>query len=83
MPGRKKKSSSKGKADRIQREILDESRLTLDDFAKAAGRKRVTIEKYRELKARMPRDVRERIARFLEDHASRLQDFAKELRQKD
>lgn len=71
----------KQRGDEIQRKALDVPRsLELEDFAKVAKRKKVTMEKYRELKIRMPREVRERIAGFLEEHAENLKGIATDLR---
>jgi hypothetical protein len=64
----------------LQRRAIDEPRVTLDDLADATGRRRVTMEKYRELKLTMPDSVRLKLAAFLDRHAQRLRALAEELK---
>ncbi len=64
----------------LQRRAIDDPRITLEDLAKAVGRTRGALEKYREEKRAMPESVKKRLAAFLDKHAHRLSEIAKELR---
>jgi transcriptional regulator with XRE-family HTH domain len=68
----------------LQQRAIDETRLTLDDLADAAGVSRGSIARYRLLgrnRVRMPEYVAKRLADFLRQHASHLEEIADELDQ--
>jgi hypothetical protein len=67
----------------VPRRALDAPRLTLDDLAEAVGITRGAAEPYRELRRRMPRRIRLRLAAYLEAHAAKMHDLAEELRSED
>jgi len=63
----------------IIRRALDESRLTLEDFAAEVGLSREAIAKYRAGQRTMPPEVRLKISTFLYYHARRLERLAEDL----
>jgi transcriptional regulator with XRE-family HTH domain len=68
----------------LQRLALDAPRLSLDDLAEAAGVSRGSIARYRlqgKNRVRMPEYVAKRLATFLRQHASQLEEIADELDQ--
>lgn len=68
------------KKEPLERRAFDLPRLTLDDLAEAVRRRRVTASKYRDGTREMPAEIRGRLASYLEAHAKRLLDLARELR---
>lgn len=80
MPGR---SARGGRAGRdLQRQALDEPRISLNDLADAAGVSRSSLERYRargRYRVRMPARVARRLARYLRQHAKKLLRIADEL----
>ncbi len=59
--------------------VLDTPRLKLDDLAEVAGVTRSSLNAYREGRARMPEQVRRRLAVFLDAHARKLDGLAEAL----
>jgi hypothetical protein len=68
----------------LQRRAIDETRLSLDDMAEAVDMSRSSLARYRLLgrnRVRMPEYVAKRLADFLRQHASHLEEIADELDQ--
>jgi DNA-binding LacI/PurR family transcriptional regulator len=64
----------------VQRRAVSEPRLTITDLARAIDVSPNTVKHYNTGRRRMPEEVRERLADFLQAHGKRMIQLARELR---